>query len=77
MTCLCWMSQHTERRREGDGGWIELTDGSRAEHADFALPHEITGSVARHYLSAGAGCWLVAGGGIDDWGMRHRRCGMR
>ena len=46
---------------EDDGRWVELTDGSRAEHADFALPHEITGSVARHYLLAAgfwfAGCW--------------------
>ena len=50
--------------REEKGGWIELTDGSGAEDADFALPHEITGSVARHYLSAG--CWLLAGGGGDD-----------
>ena len=63
--------------REEKGGrrrWIELTDGSRAEDADFALPHEITGSVARHYVSAG--CWLVAGGGTEVL-MTERRDGDR
>ncbi len=64
MTCLRRMSQHPQRRREGDGGWIELTDGSRPEHADFALPHEITGSVARHYL---LGCWLLAAEVRRNW----------
>lgn len=56
MTCLwCMFQQSTE----GDEGWMGLTDSSGAEHADLALPHEITGSVARHYYCSWP-CWVLA-----------------
>lgn len=55
-----------------------LTDGSGAEHADLALPHEITGSVARHYCLCRAGCWVLAAGcwvlGAGRW-MLDAGCG--
>ena len=45
-----------------------LTNSSRTEHADFAFPHEITGSVARHDY-----CWRPAGGWLaGGWRRRGR-----